>query len=163
MASSHFLLASFSLAFLCICEANLISDVCSKALNRPLCTQVLTLDPRGRGADLKGLGLIIIEKAETAIVDAVKIVTTLSDPRFRGTINICEETSHEAIDGLNKCSKLLKTVGTKSEIQSVGSAALTNAGTCDGTFGNNEPPNVRVAYKKARDLISILLVIANSL
>lgn len=165
MASSLFLLASLSLAFLCTCQADLISEVCSKTLNRPLCIQVLTSDPRARVVDLKGLGVIVIEKAIAATEDGIKVVKSVSNPELQNIVETCVETSNDGIDNLNECSQLLKDFkgSSKSYIQREGSAAMANVRTCDEEFGYKEPVNVKVAYKRSEDLINIFLVIANSL
>lgn len=162
-----FLLASLSLAFLCTCEANLISMICSRAVNRPLCTQVLKSDPRARGADLRDLGLIIIQKAEFAVNDAIMIVYSITDRKAKNIVETCERTGNNAIDDLYACSKLIKRInvlGIKGKIQAAGAAAMTNVGKCGVEFGDyKEPDYVKAAYRKAHDLINILLVIINTM
>lgn len=156
--ASFFLLASLSLSFLCNCHGDLISDVCSKALNPSLCTQTLNSDPRSRGADVKGLGQIVIEKAEAATNDAIRVVKSISTEKNKEIVDVCVETFKDAIDDLINCSQLLKK-GSKGDLEAKGSGALTNVGTCDDEFEESEPPKVKMATKRAQDIIDILLVI----
>ncbi|KAL8490177.1 hypothetical protein ACS0TY_025908 [Phlomoides rotata] len=159
--ASLFLFAALALVVLCNCQADLISNVCSTAINPYLCTQTLKSDPRSRGADLKGLGQIAIVKAEAATQNAIGVVKSFSG-NYKDVVEICVETSNQAIDDLKESSQLLH-AGRKADVQTRGSSALTNVGTCDDEFGDSEPPKVKEATKRAQDLISILLVIANSL
>ncbi|KAL8490179.1 hypothetical protein ACS0TY_025910 [Phlomoides rotata] len=159
--ASLFLLASLALAFLCNCQADLISDVCSIAINPSLCTQTLRSDPRSRGANLKGLGQIAIVKAEAATQNAIRVVKSFSG-KFKAIVDTCVETFNDAIGDLKESSQALK-AGNKGDVQTRGSSALTNAGTCDDEFGGKEPPRVKAASKTAQDIIGILLAIANKL
>ncbi|KAI3465247.1 hypothetical protein Pfo_021910 [Paulownia fortunei] len=164
--ASFFLFASLSLAFLlCVCQADLIADVCSKSVNPSLCTQVLTSDPRSRGADLRGLGQIIIEKAKAATQDTINVAKSVSGGGNEQKSSTCVETCGDAIDNLNQSSSLLKASGGRSisDLQTKGSAALTDVSTCDDEFGESEPAKLKDASRRAQDLIDVLLVIANSL
>ncbi|PIN11602.1 hypothetical protein CDL12_15787 [Handroanthus impetiginosus] len=162
--ASLILLVSLSLAFLCTSQADLIDDVCKKALNPSFCTQVLRSDSRSRGADLRGLGLIIVEKSKVDVNDALSVAKSVKNNGNKEIIDTCVETFSESIDNLNECSELLKKFnrGLISDLQTKGSTALTDAGTCDDEFGSREPPKLKTVSRKAQDLIDILLAIANS-
>ncbi|KAL8494587.1 hypothetical protein ACS0TY_025423 [Phlomoides rotata] len=159
--ASLFLLASLALASIYISQADLISDICKQAVNPSLCTQTLTSDPRSRGADLKGLGQIAIEKGEAATHDAIGVVMSFSG-KFKAVVETCVETFNNAIDNLKESSQALN-AGRKGDVQAKGSGALSNAETCDDEFGESEPAKVKKASKRAQDIIDILLVIANKL
>ncbi|KAL8490176.1 hypothetical protein ACS0TY_025907 [Phlomoides rotata] len=158
--ASLFLLA-LTLASISTCQADLISDVCKQAVNPSLCTQTLTSDPRFRGADLKGLGQIAIEKGEAATQDAIRVVKSFSG-KFKPIVETCVETFNDAINDLKESSQAMN-AGRKGDVHVKGSAALSNAGTCDDEFGESEPATVKAASKRAQDIIGILLVVANKL
>ncbi|KAI3460139.1 hypothetical protein Pfo_016802 [Paulownia fortunei] len=163
--ASLFLLASIVLVFLCNCQADLIGDVCSKSSNPSLCNQALRSDPRSRGADLRGLGQIIIEKARAATQATINVAKSVANGSNKGKANTCMETCNDAKHSLNDCQKLLKAHDRSSisTLKSAGAAALTDVGTCDDEFGATEPPKLKQASRKAQDLIDVLLVIANGL
>ncbi|PSS30742.1 Pectinesterase, partial [Actinidia chinensis var. chinensis] len=74
--------------------ADLISQVCSKTLNPSLCSDTLKSDPRSATADLKGLGQISIDKAQTNAKQASGTIASLSkqatDPKVKNLINACD-------------------------------------------------------------------------
>ncbi|KAL7154951.1 hypothetical protein ABFS83_03G039100 [Erythranthe nasuta] len=163
--ASVFVLAILSLSLLFIsCEADLIGTVCAKSVNPSLCTNILRSDPRARTADLRGLGQISVEKAKAATQDtisAAKSVGGSGKPAAETCVSVCGD----AIDNLNQCSAYLKASGRAriGDLQTKGSAALTDVSTCDDEFGDSEPANVKQASRKAQDIIDMLLVVANSL
>ncbi|KAH6796143.1 hypothetical protein C2S51_037129 [Perilla frutescens var. frutescens] len=169
MASLSQLATLLLCTFFCCCQSDLIADVCSKATNPSLCTQVLKSDPRTSGADLRGLGQIIIEKSTTATNDTLAVAKSFSGGNNTGVVDVCSETCIHAIDVLHDCSQLLKdfdgSESSKSDLKNKGSAALTNVATCDDAFeeSGGEPPQVKEASEKAKDLIDVFLVVANSL
>lgn len=162
MASLPLLATTLFFTLLCFSQANnLIAQICSKAVNPSLCTQVLTSDPRSSQADLRGLGHVILEKSATATSDVVSIVKSLGG----GAADVCVETCGSSIDDLHKCSDLLDSCGgasCKGDLQTLGSAAHTNVVTCDDAFGGGGPQKLKEATKRAQDLIDVFLVIANS-
>lgn len=163
------ILCTIVLMLWCRCEADLIANVCSKSINPSLCTQALESDPRSRGADLRGLGQIIVEKSAAATNDTMGAVKSVSGANDTGAVDVCMETCTDALDDLSDCSQLLKAGGSasKADLQTKASAAITNVQTCDDEFqeeeGGAEPPQVKEASNRAKDLIDVFLVIANSL
>ncbi|KAI3465248.1 hypothetical protein Pfo_021911 [Paulownia fortunei] len=165
MSSFFFLLASLSLAFLCNSQADLIGDVCSKSINPSLCNRSLRSDPRSRGADLRGLGQISIDNAKAATQTTLKVANSLASGPDREKAKTCVETCGDAIDNLNQCRGLLNGRSRRSisDLQTKGSAALTDISTCDDEFGGSEPAKLKQASRRAQDLVDVLLVIANRL
>ncbi|GFP97298.1 pectinesterase inhibitor [Phtheirospermum japonicum] len=159
--TSFFLLATLSLSLVCICQADLISDVCSKTINPSLCTQTLKSNPSAPKADLRGLGQIIIPIAKAATQNVITISKSIGGP----IADTCIETSTDAIDNLDECVGYLKKSdkASISDLQTKASAASTDVGTCDDEFGDSEPAKLKAASQKAQDLISVLLAIANKL
>ncbi|KAL7154950.1 hypothetical protein ABFS83_03G039000 [Erythranthe nasuta] len=151
------------LAFLSIlCEADLISNICSKAQNPYLCNKTLKSDNRSRTANLRGLGQIIIEKAEAATQDTINVAKSAG----KGTgVGECVGLCVDAINKLKQCSALLKDFGRGSvgELKSRGSGAMFHVGLCDDVFGKGEPVKVKKAARRAQDFIDMLLAVASSL
>ncbi|KAL7154953.1 hypothetical protein ABFS83_03G039300 [Erythranthe nasuta] len=153
---------SLSLAILSIsCEVDLIGNVCSQSTNPSLCNNILTSDPRSRTADLRGLGQILVENAKAATQDTINVANSIGGGKASTCVSVCGD----AIDNLNQCSTFLKRSdrASVSDLQTKGSAALTDVGTCDDEFGDSEPANLKQASRKAQDIIDMLLVVANSL
>ncbi|KAK4486825.1 hypothetical protein RD792_006583 [Penstemon davidsonii] len=163
--ASHILLASIVLAFVYNIQADLISDVCSKSTNPTLCNQALRSDPRSRGADLISLGQIAVAKARDASLATLNVAKSLASGATKGKAESCIENCKDAIFNLNDCSTLLKRFnrGSISDLQTKGSAALTDIDTCDDDFGSTEPPKLKQASQTAQDLIDTTLVIFNRL
>ncbi|KAL3624461.1 hypothetical protein CASFOL_031129 [Castilleja foliolosa] len=159
--NSLFIFATFSLSLLYISQADLISDVCSKTLNPSLCIQTLRSDPAARGADLRGLGQIIIPKAKAATQNVITIAKSIGGPIAR----TCVETSTSAIDNLNECIGYLKKSDKTSinDLQTKAGAAETDVGTCDDEFEDREPAKLKAASQKAQGLIGVLVAIASKL
>ncbi|GFQ02579.1 pectinesterase inhibitor [Phtheirospermum japonicum] len=119
------------------CEADLINDVCSKATNPRLCNQALRSDTRSKGADLRGLAEIIIQKSQAAIRVAKRVAKSVQTSENKPIIDTCIETQNDANDTLNDCMKLLKQAIRKIDKDTLNiqaSAAMTDVGTCDDGF-----------------------------
>ncbi|PIN11601.1 hypothetical protein CDL12_15786 [Handroanthus impetiginosus] len=159
---SLILSASLSLTFLYTCQADLIGDVCSKAANPSLCNNILRSDPRSKGANLRGLGQIIIEKAKATDNNAINVANSVKNAGNKDIIDTCIETFGDSISNLNESSRLLNG-GDIDALKARASAALTDVSTCDDEFGDDEPPKLAEASRTAQDTISPLLVVANSL
>ncbi|KAL3616169.1 hypothetical protein CASFOL_039559 [Castilleja foliolosa] len=160
--ASPFISAIFFLSLLCICQADdLISRICPKTTNPPLCFQTLRSDPRAGGADLRGLAKIIIEKSINAVQDVIANAKSIGGEKA----NTCVETSRVAIDELNQCVGYLNETSraTGSEIVAISWDAIRNVATCDHEFGSDEPPKLKTASQKVQDLINVLIFIANNL
>ncbi|KAG8390977.1 hypothetical protein BUALT_Bualt01G0139900 [Buddleja alternifolia] len=157
--------ASIVLALLFISEADLISDVCSKAQKTFLCNQALRSDPCSRGANLPGLGKIAIDESRAAVQNTIKVAKLFDNRGNKGKSETCIETCGDAIDNLNDCQKLVKARDKFSlnTLQTKASAALTDVSTCDDEFGAGEPAKLKEASQTAQDLIDVVLVIANLL
>ncbi|XP_047956571.1 pectinesterase inhibitor-like [Salvia hispanica] len=163
MASSLSLISTLFLTLLYFSQANdLINKICSQATNPSLCNQALGSDPRASRADLAGLGQIALEKSAAADRDVVSIVKSSGGG---GAADVCVETCGRSINDLNKCSDLLRSCGgasCKGDLQTRGSAASANVVTCEDAFGRGGPARLMGATKRARELINVFLVIANS-
>ncbi|KAL8526363.1 hypothetical protein ACS0TY_015544 [Phlomoides rotata] len=95
MASLFVLSLTLILAFLCNCEADLISDVCSKSKNPSLCIQTLTSDSHSSGADVVGLGQIAVKIAEATTRDTIRVVKSFG--RDKDIVDTCVDTTDENI------------------------------------------------------------------
>ncbi|KAL0432593.1 UNVERIFIED_CONTAM: hypothetical protein Slati_2593600 [Sesamum latifolium] len=138
--ASRFLLASISLALLCSCPVFVESD-------------------------LRADAQAVIQQAEAATKDVIKVVKSVETGGNKGIVETCIETSEGAIDNLQDSKELLKARDQASieTLRARAAGALTDVGTCDDEFGDSEPAQVTAATKKAQDLISQLLVIVNKL
>ncbi|KAG8377550.1 hypothetical protein BUALT_Bualt08G0044800 [Buddleja alternifolia] len=159
----HLVLATLLLAlFLCNSQADLIDDVCSKSTNPTLCKNTLRSDPRSRGADVRGLGIIIANKAVSVTIATQKIVESLPNGANK---DACVFYCKDAFVYLNTCPDFLK-LGQPNLIIALKTAvsrALNDLRTCDAKFGATEPGNLKASSKQAQDYANILSVIANSL
>lgn len=154
-----------SLALLSQCQADLIGDICAKANNPSLCTQTLRSDPRSSGANARTLAGIALEKAVSATQASVSVAKSLSNPKIKAKIDTCIEVFGDAIDTLQECKPLLPRADpvSKSDLQTKGSAALTDVDTCSDDFGSDEPAQLKQASAKAYTLVEVFLIIVNTL
>ncbi|XP_015069537.1 pectinesterase inhibitor-like [Solanum pennellii] len=171
MALSYmFLLVSLlSISFtLTNVRADLISDVCSKALKPAICLSALRGDSRSKGANLEGLAAISIDLSLKNMQSAHDLVNTLlkqaTDPKLKTRYSSCLENYNDGIDELRGLPALLKS-GDYSGLNIHASAALDDPSTCDDNFSGPpvEAPQLKAASDKVQGLISIILVISNQL
>lgn len=139
---------ALAVALLSICQADLIGDFCAKSNNPTLCTNTLRSDPRSKGADARGLATIAIGKAQEATRASINVAKSLLNSGNKGIISTCIENFSNAVANLKECETQLnkRDIGT---LRSIGSAALTDIGTCSDEFGAKEPPQLKEASGKA--------------
>ncbi|CAA0811320.1 Plant invertase/pectin methylesterase inhibitor superfamily protein [Striga hermonthica] len=159
---SLLILATLSLSLLSTCRADLISDVCSASIYRAFCYRTLRSDPAARAAkDLISLGKVVAGKAKVASYDVSVISKKVGGP----AANTCVEVSVDAMDFLDEVLGYLRKPGsgTKDDLLTKASAALSDLYTCDDEFGRREPVKLKAANAKAKSLVSILLTIGNKM
>ena len=156
------MIVALAVALLNKCQADLIDDFCVKSNNPTLCTNTLRSDPRSKGADARGLATIAIKKAEEATRASINVVKSLLNSGNKEIISTCIENFSSAVTNLKECESLLnrRDIGT---LRSIGSAALTDVGTCSDEFGANEPAKLKEASGKADTFVQLLLIIASAL
>ncbi|KAK4434337.1 hypothetical protein Salat_0596500 [Sesamum alatum] len=141
MSSGFFLLASISVALL---------------WSYPV---LIESDPR---ADAQA----VIQQAVAATQAVIQVAKSVQTGGNKQIVEVCIETSGDAIDNLNAIKvQLPKARDPRSirTLQAKAAGAMTDVGTCDDEFGDSEPPQVAAATKKAHDLINQLLIILNKL
>lgn len=158
---------SLELTFLFICKADLSGKICSQVSNPSLCKRTLTSDPRFRGADLRVLGEIIIDKS----IPATILVKNVAKKYRKGSsIDVsradeCIELAGDSGDALTECKSLIKS-RDRFNISTLGvraSAAMADLETCNDDYGSKEPVKIERATGIAKDLIEVLVVIASYL
>lgn len=162
MAYNLLLVASIALALIFQSEADLVDNLCSQAGNPSLCNQVLRSNPRSKGADLTGLGEIIVEKGQAAVGAAIDVVKSAPPSGgIKGALDDCVGLLTDSIGYLKACVQKLKS-HDKNGLSDRVAAALTNIAFCDNELRDSggEPPNVKEADRKAVDIIQVLLVIS---
>ncbi|XP_057481742.1 pectinesterase inhibitor-like [Actinidia eriantha] len=149
--------------------ADLISQVCSKTLNPSLCSDTLKSDPRSATADLKGLGQISIDKAQSNAKQASGTIASLSkqttDPKVKNLINGCGTDYQDAVDELNEATQSLK-FGDIFSLRQRALAALSYPVGCDNSFKKppvTEPLVLKQANTKLEGLCSVVVAVADKL
>lgn len=163
---SNLIITFVSLALLLItCQANLLSDFCSKSINPSLCNQVAESDPRTKGADAVGLAAIAIEKAEAAIRASANVAKSVTSRSNKQIIDTCVENFGEAASNLKECKALInkRSWVTARTLESKAAAAMTDIDTCNDEFGEKEPRQLKEATEKANAMVGLLLIISKSL
>lgn len=159
-----FLIIVISLALLSQCQADLIGNLCAKSNNPSLCSQTLRSDPRSKGANARTLAGIALDKAVSTTQASISVAKTVSSPGIKGKIDTCIEVFGDALDTLQECKPLIPRLDriSISDLQTKGSAALTDVDTCGDDFGANEPPQLKQASAKAFTFVELLLIIVNT-
>lgn len=174
--TTPFLFASLLLAlpFMTIiptfASENLISLICSKSINPPLCLKALKSDPRSAQANLRGLGQISIDLAQASAKETSRMIELLAknttNRRLKGQYETCTENYDDAISNLDDAKNFLKSDDFES-LNVYASAVVTDADTCEDSFvespGTVEPQQLKQANKNLEDFANIILVIANRL
>ncbi|GER30043.1 plant invertase/pectin methylesterase inhibitor [Striga asiatica] len=145
------ILATLSLFLLSTCHADLISDVCSASIYSAFCYRTLRSDPAARAAkDLITLGTVVAGKGKVASHDVYVISKSIGGPGA----DTCVEVSVDAIDFLDEVLGYLRMPGsgTKDDLLTKGSAALSDLYTCEEDFGRREPGKLKAANAKAKSL-----------
>lgn len=165
MSSSFVIILVVSLGLLSTCQGDLIGDLCSKSNNPPLCNQVLRSDPRSQGQNGRVLAQIALERAESATKDSINVAKSVGNPSNKEKIGTCIENFNDAVDNLEESKPLLQRRDRPSigDLQTKGSAALTDVDTCSDEFGAGEPPQLKAASDKAYTLVQLFLIIVNTL
>ncbi|CAN4088055.1 unnamed protein product [Withania somnifera] len=149
-------------------RADLINDVCSKAIKPDICSSALNGDPRSKGADLTGLATIAIDlslKNAQSTRDLVSsLVKQATDPTSKTRYSSCLENYNDAIAEIGGLPVLLKSKDYAG-LNIHASAAEDYPSTCDDNFSGQpaEAPQLKAASDKLQGLISIILVISNLL
>ncbi|XP_059630022.1 pectinesterase inhibitor-like [Cornus florida] len=146
----------------------LINSICSSTHNPSLCVQSLKSDPRTASADLKGLGGISIDIAQSNAKSTYNMILSLikrtTDPKLKGRYDTCRENYDDSISDLDESRQLLKS-GDYAGLNIHASAALDGGETCNDNFEGPpaEPAQLKQANQRLEDLCSIILVISNRL
>lgn len=140
-----------------------ISQICSKASNPSLCSQLLDYykKPLVAPADLKGVGKIVLAKSisrafKTKSLIASHVATT-SDPKLKESYSECLKSYDEALANLDKAKNSLDANKPK-DVNTHVSTAQTSIGKCDVS-------GVKVSKKKNNvlDTLNVALVVSNML
>ncbi|XP_059630023.1 pectinesterase inhibitor-like [Cornus florida] len=146
----------------------LITSICSSTTNPSLCVQSLKSDPRTASADLKGLGAISIDIAQSNAKSTLNMIVSLvkqtTDPKLKGRYDTCRENYDDSVSDFDECRKFLKS-GDYASLNTYASSALDGPDTCNDGFEGPpaEPPQLQAANKKLEGLCSIVLAISNRL
>ncbi|CAA0843361.1 Plant invertase/pectin methylesterase inhibitor superfamily protein [Striga hermonthica] len=166
MASLFTILGTLSLSLLCICRADLISDVCSATIIPDFCTETLRSDQAARAApDAKSLGLIVIRIAKSAIRDLIAVTKKIGGPRVE-----CVEMDDSAIEDLDEILDYLTIpdstmIVTKDDFLDHVSGVNIDMETCEDDFRGGEPApaDLKAATDRAERTVMILYGIGNKL
>lgn len=169
-ASSLLLALALALPFMIFASENLISVICSKSINPPLCLKALKSDPRSANANLRSLAQISIDLAQASAKETSTMVELLTknatNRRLKAQYQTCTENYDDAISNLADANNFLKS-GDFESLNVYASAVVTDADTCEDSFvespGSVEPRQLKQANKKLEDFANIILVIAHRL
>ncbi|KAF3676975.1 hypothetical protein CQW23_08277 [Capsicum baccatum] len=166
ISASFVIVSLLSISFtLTSVRADLINDVCSKALKPAICLSTLNGDPRSKGANLEGLATISIDISLKNAQSTRGLVNSLlkqaTDQQAKTRYSSCLENYNDAIDELGGLPSLLKSKDY-SGLNIHASAASDGPSTCDDNF-TSEEPQLKAASEKLQGIISIILVISNLL
>ncbi|KAH6766408.1 hypothetical protein C2S52_017391 [Perilla frutescens var. hirtella] len=145
------------------CEGDLIGDLCSKSNNPSLCNQVLRSDPRSGRSDARGLAEIAVDNAESSTKAAINVAKSVVNGGNKNNIDTCIENFNNAVDNLEESKPLIRKGdrGSVSDLQTKGSAVLTDLDTCADDFPN-EPTQLTQATAKAYTISQLFLIIVNT-
>ncbi|XP_059630331.1 pectinesterase inhibitor-like [Cornus florida] len=172
--SSSLLLSILLLSFLLLnhesdAAANeLLNSICSTTSKPALCVKALKSDPRTAKADIKGLGGITIDLAQSNAKSTKNMIGSLikqtSDHKLKGTYQTCHENYVDAISDLDRCKKHLES-GDYASLNIHGSAALDGPDTCNDNFEGPlaESSKLKQANEHLEGLCSTILAISSRL
>lgn len=149
-------------------SSEVVNKICSKSINTSFCLNVLNSDPRTATSDLKGLGLITINDAQTNLTANLNLIKSLSSQATDPTLKKrYEDCSDHYDDGLSDIQDALQSLNSGdyqgANIQT--SAVFTDVDDCEQAWADPpaDPSQLPGKNKDLKDLLDIILVITNVL
>ncbi|KAG9139404.1 hypothetical protein Leryth_017320 [Lithospermum erythrorhizon] len=146
-----------NLLFLGSENVNLIDNTCKNTPNYNLCISVFLEDPRSSSADIRGLGLIVIDALKSKAEETANFIDTLktTSPGLRSPLNRCailyfavlKADIPEAVEALSKGVPKFAEDG-------VADAAL-EAQSCELAFGSASNSPLTDLNKSVVDLSNV--------
>ncbi|KAJ7977908.1 putative Pectinesterase inhibitor [Quillaja saponaria] len=121
-------------------STDLIIQVCSRALQKDMCKNILESDPESKGADIHGLDKIALKTALTNATNINNQINQLlnkesdvSDPKVEQGLSDCSKNYQDAIDQLEDSLAAIDSKGY-NDVNTWVTAAIADAESCEQGF-----------------------------
>lgn len=145
-----------------------INDICTRAISKNACLQVLRSTPGVATSDLKGVGRIALDVSNSKLTNAKSIIPSLiaktSDPDLKKRYNVCKEFFNDAGSAIVDAKESLNHNDPES-MNAQASAAETFVDDCNDNLKSPpaDPSDLSKRCQNVFDALSIALVISNML